>query len=786
MNDQKTPTGPGSTGATVAAPPPRGPFAALGRFTVRFRYLIVVAWLVATVLSIRLLPSLTSVTNNNNSSFLPANAASVRAAHLAGPFQQGSLPTATLVGAAGRPLTAADQAAIDRAEAAVRRVPHVVRVRDLGVSADGSVRKATVALDAQSASTAAAQPVVAAIRATFGRVGAPAGLAFYLTGQTATSVDNQSATNSNLLLTQGLSVAFILVMLLVIYRSLLAPLATLLPAVLVVLLSGPVIAVAHNTLGVPVSATAQFILIILVLGAGTDYGIFLIFRIREEMRRGLAPHAALVTSLARVGETITFSGGIVIGALLCLLLASLGIYQGLGPSLAIGIALMLLAGLTLTPALMAICGRGAFWPVTVRAAEPRIGAWGRIADRALRRPLTTLALGLALFGGLALAVTHYASAGFGSNGTTNTASQSALGTAVLAAHFPVAQTNPTNLLMRYPSPVWQRPTVLARADSALRADHVFQALSGPLNPNGTPLTPAQLAQLHAALGPAIALPPVRPAGVPVSARLYNAYRATAQFISADGRTVQFYAALNAGDPAGTPAMQAIPGVRQAVAGAATASGATANGVVGQAASFYDISAASNNDIVHIVPVVLLVIALLLAVVLRSLVAPLYLIASVGLSYLAALGLTVLVFMGLQGQAGVNFVLPFVMFVFLMALGSDYNVLVMTRIREEAHAGSLVGAVTRAINATGGTVTAAGLILAGSFAVLAVTGGGQIQQIGLGIAAGVLMDTFLIRTLLIPSVVVLVGRWNWWPSALSRRPDRMTTGELTPGMRQNSE
>ncbi len=534
---------------------PCGPFAALGRLTVRFRYLIVVAWLVATVLSIRLLPNLSSVTNNNNNSFLPANSASVRAAQLAGPFQQGSLPTATLVVAAARSLTAADQAAINRAETAVRRVPHVVRVRDLGVSADGSVRKATVALDAQTSTTAAAKPVVAAIRATFGTVGAPAGLAFYLTGQTATGVDNQSATNSNLVLTQLLSVAFILVMLLVIYRSLLAPLVTLLPAVLVVLLSGLVIAVAHNTFGVSVSATAQFILIILVLGAGADYGIFLIFRIREEMRRGLAPHAALVTSLARVGETVTFSGGLVIGALLCLLLASLGIYQGLGPSLAIGIALMLLAGLTLTPALMAICGRGAFWPATVRAAEPRIGAWGRIADRALRRPLATLALGLALFGGLSAAVTHYALGGFGSNGTTNTTSQSALGTAVLTAHFPVAQTNPTSLLLRYPFAVWQQPTVLARADSALRADRVFQALSGPLNPNGTPLTPARLAQLHAALGPASALLP----------------------------------ALSAGDPAGAAALQAIPAVRQAVAGAATASGATANGVVGQAASFYDIS-----------------------------------------------------------------------------------------------------------------------------------------------------------------------------------------------------
>jgi RND superfamily putative drug exporter len=142
---------------------------------------------------------------------------------------------------------------------------------------------------------------------------------------------------------------------------------------------------------------------------------------------------------------------------------------------------------------------------------------------------------------------------------------------------------------------------------------------------------------------------------------------------------------------------------------------------------------------------------------------------VGLSYLAALGLAVAVFMGIGGSNGLNFFLPFLMFIFLMALGSDYNILVMTRIREEAQESTLPEAVTRAIGATGGTVTSAGTILAGSFLVLAVVGGTQVQGIGVGIAAGIFMDTFLIRTLLIPSLVVLLGRWNWWPSRLAAEP-----------------
>jgi RND superfamily putative drug exporter len=171
-----------------------------------------------------------------------------------------------------------------------------------------------------------------------------------------------------------------------------------------------------------------------------------------------------------------------------------------------------------------------------------------------------------------------------------------------------------------------------------------------------------------------------------------------------------------------------------------------------------------------------VIAVLLAVVMRSLVAPLYLIVSVVLSYFAALGLTVLVFIGIAGQPGLTFILPFLLFVFLLALGEDYNVLVMTRIREECHHLPLREAVGRALNVTGTTVTSAGLVLAGTFGVLAVVGahsaGSQnvrtIVDVGVGLALGVLMDTFGVRTLLVPSAVVLIGRWNWWPSRLSRR------------------
>ena len=223
-------------------------------------------------------------------------------------------------------------------------------------------------------------------------------------------------------------------------------------------------------------------------------------------------------------------------------------------------------------------------------------------------------------------------------------------------------------------------------------------------------------------------------------------------------------------------MNAVPAIRSAAAAAAPTLGATDWGVGGEAPAFYDISQISDADLVHVVPIAIVVIGLLLIIVMRSLVAPVYLILSVALSYFAALGLSVIVFMKIGGASGLTFILPFLMFIFLLALGEDYNILVMSRIREEAQVLPIREAVARALNATGTTVTSAGLVLAGTFAVFAVvggrgSGGSQIRDVGIGLALGVLMDTFIVRTVLVPCTAVLLGRWNWWPSSLSRTAPR---------------
>jgi RND superfamily putative drug exporter len=757
-------------------------FTGLGRFAVRFRFLIIVAWIAVTFLSIRYLPSLADVAKDTTSGFLPATSPSMQAAAMAAPFQDQTLAAATVVAARDGGLTAADNAAVDRLVARIKGVDRVKAVIDLGISGDGAARQAIVeaAVVAFSAGPET-KGVVEAIRATFTTVDAPAGLQIHLTGQFPTQVDAIAQSGSSQNRTQQASLLFILVLLVLAFRAVLAPILTLVPAGFVLALSGPVIA-ESTKIGVPVSSITQLLLVVLILGAGTDYGVFLVFRVREELRRGLTPHEAVIRSVSRVGESITFSALTVIAALVSLVLAEFAFYQSLGPALAIGIALMLVAGLTLLPALLAIFGRAVFWPSgTLAHPDHHHGLWDRIGVVATRRPGLTLTAGVALFVALGATLLTTGVSGFGDASSAAPGSDSAAGSELIAAHFPSSNTTRSAVLLRFPTSVWDDPSVLATAQSGMAGLSEFSGLVGPLNPNGIPLTTEQLTQLHTTLGPARQLPPVPPSAA-IPAQLYEAYRATGQLISPDGHTIQFSVEFAKGDVAKPATLEAVPAMRAHVGQVAKSAGASAYGVYGLVAFAADVSHISGSDLQRIIPIVALLIALLLAIVLRSFVAPLYLVASIVLSYLAALGLVGIVFVHFGGQDGINFILPFLMFVFLMALGSDYNILIMSRIREEAHELPLRDAVARAIGRTGSTITTAGVILAGTFAVLAAVGGsaggGQIQQIGYGVAAGVLMDTFLLRSLLVPSLVVLLGRWNWWPSHLARVP---ATGDSTSGV-----
>ena len=790
-------------------------YGAIGRFSVRFRWLILLIWIVGVVAAGALLPALSSVTQNNNQKFLPANAASSKAADLAEPFgTSGLIPVPVVAAVTTGTLTPADISALTSLQAAIVKVPNVTRVIDAGQSADSQAEQLiALANPAVNGNQGAATDLINDLRGAITKAQLPAGLQAHVTGQIAIQVDQQKQSGNTGNKVQALSLVFVILLLVLIFRSLSLALATVLPAAFSVSIAGPLVAEAAKH-GLQVSPIAQLLLIVLVIGAGTDYGLFLVFRVREELR--LRPHdtegepfpgkrgswrsaaadvvhprpaarEAIEYSVLKVGESISASALTVIAAVLTLLLASFSFYSDLAWPFAIAVAVILVAGLTLLPALLsirlsllavkrtafkAIFGKPKLLPWSIQG-KGGSGIWGRVAGRIVQHPTATLMVGVVFFGGLAFAVLGYQAAGFGGSTNPPAGYDSAKGQTLLTKHFPQSTANPTTVIFKLSQSVCTNAAPLSKITSELQsAKQVFTKVTGPLNPvGGITLTPAQFSGLCGALGPAKLLPATPPAkilGGKIPPQAYQLYRATSNFVSQDGKTVQFATGLTAGDPGSTEALNAVPAIRAETTRVAGSVGAVASGVNGEAPVIYDISNISTSDLKKIIPFAILGIGILLALVLRSLVAPLYLIASVGLSYLAALGLSVLLFVKLGNSGGLEFFMPFLMFIFLLALGEDYNILVMTRIREEAHKRPLREAVAKAVGVTGSTVTSAGLVLAGSFIVLTIAGGGgnsQVRDIGLGLALGILMDTFLVRTLLVPSIVVLLGRWNWWPSKL---------------------
>src|SRR5450631_491061 len=513
-------------------------FTGLGHFSVRFRWAILDGWIVITVFSVVAVSSQKSVAKDTTSGFLPANSASMHATQLAAPFQNSNQATMTLVAATsdGSALSGARAAAVAALESHIRAKPHVTLVRDFGLSADRQAEQALVQTDLPPYSQSAdAKSLVANIRALFPRSGS---VQFHLAGSLPTVVDSQSQSGSSRNSIQSLSLLLIVVLLLVAFRALLAPLVTLLPPLLVLLLSSPVIAGATQ-IGVQASSITQFILIVLVLGAGTDYGLFLVFRMREELRRGLEPKDAVRRAVATVGESITFSALIVMAALMSLIIAQFDFYQALGPALAIGIALMLMAGLTLLPALLAIFGRAVFWPSRARLDEnPRANIYGRIAASVVRHPMPVAVVGAVLFGAIAFGQLGTTTAGFADTAAP-TGTDSAAGDTLVSEHYGKANLNATEFLFKFATPIWSHADDLQTIQTRLQSGGGFTTVEGPLAFSGQALTPAQLVAIHAG-GNALAA------------------EALARFVSPDGRTVQ-YIGVEAGGAA-LP-IREVPAVR---------------------------------------------------------------------------------------------------------------------------------------------------------------------------------------------------------------------------------
>src|SRR6266571_1790193 len=667
---------------------------------------ILAFWIVVVAVAGPLAGKLNGAQKNDASQWLPKNAESTQVLNLTKQFVSGDTFPAVVVYERSGTVTAADQA---KAAADAKRFATVNHVSGQVVGPIPSKDGHAIELIVPIKIGSGGWNGLPPVVKELRSISHDGGGAVYVTGPAGYGADFIKAFtgfDSKLLY---ITAAIVIVILLFTYRS---PVLWILPlsCVFVALTAAQaVIYLLARHAGLTVNGQTAFILTVLVFGAGTDYALLLTARYREELRRHADRHEAMAVALHRAGPAIIASGSTVILSLLCLLVAELNSTKSLGPVMAIGIAVGLCAMLTLLPALLVIFGRWMFWPLrpTLGSAEPtERGVWARIGRRMARRPRAVWLVTAVVLGSLAFGLTGLKANGLQSKDSFRTKPEAVTGEQVLARHFPAGAGNPVQVVGR-----------------AAAAQQLQSALSATPGVTG------------------VTRPVVRGGDAYLEGTLSSSADSQAAFDTVDR--------LRAG-------VHAIPGADAKVGG-----GSAVN---------LDIQRASRHDRNLVVPLVLVVVLVILAVVLRALVAPLLLVATVVLSFAAALGVSAQAFDHVFGFAGADPAFPLWTFVFLAALGVDYNIFLMTRVHEETRRhgtrrGALIG-----LAATGGVITSAGLVLAGTFIALGSLPVVLATEIGFVVAFGVLLDTFVVRSVLVSALNLDVGRWLWWPSGLCRHPD----------------
>jgi RND superfamily putative drug exporter len=582
-------------------------------------------------------------------------------------------------------------------------------------------------------------------------IGERGGLETHVTGDAALEVDFESEFERGESRLLFVTAILVLGLLIAIYRS---PIIALVPLLTVGLAygiaGGAVYLLAEE--GLQVTDVATALLLVLMFGAGTDYCLLLVARYAERLRRTEDHHQALREALPRAAPAMTASGLTVAAALLALLVADLGSTRNLGPVNALGVVLVLAAGLTLLPALLAIVGRRGFWPsrslVAYQPEQPaqpqllpglgpltlptkledrhpsvrqREGIWRRVGGRVLRRPGLALALSVVALGVGAVGTLTYESSGdFLAQFRSDV--DSTRGFERLEQTFPAGTLAPLSVLIE-------------RSDGPVREQDIADVMR-------------RLEGVEGVAGMA---------GAPDE--------------STDKRIVSINYAFT-DDPYENEALDRVPVMREAISDL----GPGLRGLVGEtSAAQYDLRETAQRDLQLVVPAILVVILVILTLLLRAVVAPLYLIASVILSFFATLGISLVIFEVVLGETGYDPQLPTFAFMFLVALGVDYNIFLMDRVREESRAHGTQEGVLRALASTGPVITSAGVILAGTFATLASLPITILLEMGIAVALGVLIDTFLVRTIVVPALVRLVGDRSWWPSRLGQAPTEPPAG-----------
>jgi putative drug exporter of the RND superfamily len=674
----------------------------------RVKWLVLVGWLIVVAVAGPLSGKLSGAEKNDTSSWLPPRAESTQVLNLRSEAISPNVYPAVVVYDRPSGLTAADKAKAAGDALRFDGVAGVIRGQTTGpvVSADGKAMQTIVQVNLGSKGWNAAAPAADSLR-SIAESGAN-GMTVHIAGTLGNAADSSNAFKGidGTLLFAALAV--VIVLLLITYRS---PVLWLLPVisagVALVTAMGVIYLLAAHA-GLTVNAQSAGILDVLVFGAGTDYALLLTARYREELRRHEDRHEAMAVALRRAGPAVIASAGTVILSLLTLSLAELNSTKSMGPVLAIGVAVALLAMMTLLPALLVICGRWVFWPAkpAYGSAEPTTrGFWARIGRRIAIRPRAVWIGTVLVLGAMAAGI-----AGLHASGLTNAQSfrgtpDSVAGQTVLDQHFPGGAGEPVE--------------VFANRGSGPQVAAALRSVSGLID-----VTQPRLLAGHAYL----------------EATLTSAPDSQAAYDTID-RT--------------RTAVHAVPGA-DAIVGGTTAVN-------------LDVQRADAHDRNVIIPVTLAVVFVILALLLRALVAPVMLIATVVLSFAASLGVSALFFDNVFNFGGADSAFPLFVFVFLVALGIDYNIFLMTRVREEAQRhGPRTGALT-GLAATGGVITSAGAVLAGTFAVLGTLPVTFLTELGFAVAFGVLLDTFVVRSVLVTALNLDLGRWVWWPSRLARQP-----------------
>ncbi|HVB21588.1 MAG TPA: MMPL family transporter [Ktedonobacteraceae bacterium] len=776
----------------------------------RGKFVTMIVWLIVAIVLVVVAPKLSSIYNNTVTQSIPADANSQQAQQmLLKEFPSSRGTPAILVFYDKNGLSSSDNVHAKQMSdwltssakpadvGAVLSVFTVPQAASQLISKDKTTMTMVVTLNG-STTDATFQDNIKQMRDHLQSVVAGTSLQAHVTGPAGVVADAGlifASTDIKLLLA---TVGLVLILLIALYRS---PILAFLPLIAV----GWALQIVDALLGFAgqanifgVSQQASSIMTVLLFGAGTDYSIFIASRFREELMHTQDKHLAMRNTMRAVGEAITSSAGTVLLALLTLIFAAIGLYSSLGPTLAVAIFVMLLAGLTLVPALLVWIGRAAYWPMipryqegitteeAQRSATPR-GFWGRLGVWTAKHRVLAAASSLLLLVVLALG-------NIGSQPTFNflTAfrdpTDSSNGYAILQQHFPAGTLAPTAIILKLGGKTADAYQHLAQLDAvtvALQKVPGVATVQGPTRPDGNaPIVDPNTLQTALATLPAQVKDAIRsgkqlptcsgpacPPSNPQQALVIGAYAASTTYVSPDNTTVQLSVVLK-DDPYSLTAINRIAPLRDALnkalsdngLGTQSATSATPY-IAGQTSLLADTLQYNQRDTFLIVPIVLLLVGIVLGLLLRSLIAPLYLLSAVTLNFLAAIGICSFFFQHIQGQDGFSYAIPLYTFIFLVALGADYTIFLMSRVREEAQRHGLEKGVPIAVSHTGGVITSAGLILAGTFAVLTSLPLNILYQFGICVAVGILMDTFIVRGLLIPAIVLLLGKWNWWPGHL---------------------